>query len=276
MAGALTVHAQDPVRVLWPDGNEVYAWGDTIRIRWDAVPAISLVGVALSVDAGNTWCELYAGGISRASPGWGDTTWSVTPTIACQSGSVALRSASCLVRVSNYIGSEFDRSGGLFTIDSTPAPSLRVLSPNGGETYCLGDTLRIRWQAYSGVPMARVILSADGGDRWCDLYPGGGISRGSVNWGDTMWVVTQYLGCALDSVNTLSTACLVRVANYVGTEEDRSDAQFTIADSVQVEPPPEAVDEPSDCGCGSGTEAALIPPFVFWVGRRVRRHRKHS
>jgi hypothetical protein len=370
---------QDAVRVLWPDGNEVYAWGDTMRIRWEASASISLVGVALSVDAGNTWCDLYAGGISQGAPGWGDTTWVVTPYLSCPSGSVSVRSSACLVKVSNYLGTEFDRSDGPFTIDSTPAPALLVLEPNGGETFVLGDTLRIRWQAGPSVPMARVILSVDGGDRWCDLYPGGGISRGSPNWGDTMWVVTPYLACAPDSVHTLSASCLVRVANYVGfeedrsdttfsivalrllqpnggewfevgdtvrimwradtstiamvsvqyssdggdvwselytdgidassptwgdttwiipyyvphppdsvstvsgsclirvanylapTEEDRSDASFTIADSVHVELPP--VDEPSDCGCGSGTEAALIPPFVFWVGRRVRRRR---
>jgi len=42
----------------------------------------------------------------------------------------------------------------------TSEPSVRILSPNGGEVFCVGDTIRIHWK-YRGVSSVQVFLESD-------------------------------------------------------------------------------------------------------------------
>jgi hypothetical protein len=149
--------------------------------------------------------------------------------------------------------------------------SIEVLTPNGGERYEWGDTMRITWAA-TEIPQVVVELTMDDGDNWFGLY-GRGISPTSAGWLDTFWVVQPYVAAAGDTVSTASTTCRVRIFNYVGGyPSDVSDSVFTIADSTTVAPPPMGTGDKS--GCGSGTGTALLVPVGFRVARRWRKRKR--
>jgi len=156
--------------------------------------------------------------------------------------------------------------------------ALRVLEPNGGEQYTVGDTMPLRWEDVNPqnypIVQVNVVISFDGGERWCQIF-NSAISPGSPGYGDTSWVITpEVVRPPDDTVSTVSELCIVRVYDYINnTYEDYSDSAFTIVDA---EPPPptgnnggEGDDE--DDGCGTGTGAVLFPLVVLRAARRLRR-----
>lgn len=107
--------------------------------------------------------------------------------------------------------------------------TLRVLSPNGGEVYRIGDTLTVRWLANSRtVARAGVDISLDDGDVWFT------ISDRALPTDDPRecrltWVVPATLVNYPDIVPTVSSLCRVRVYQYgQPIVMDASDALFVI------------------------------------------------
>jgi hypothetical protein len=135
-----------------------------------------------------------------------------------------------------YAGGDFSNIGrveasGLARILPGPvsAPSITVLSPNGGETVNFGTTRRLTWTATTsapGVESVDLYLSRSGAaGRW-EL-----LAAGAPNTGAYDWAV---------SAPASSGNCYLRVdaRDYAGTiGSDISDAGFTIADgALAVDP----------------------------------------
>lgn len=103
------------------------------------------------------------------------------------------------------------------------APSVRVISPNGGEVWKVGEIRTIAWEAADNVGVARINIyySTNGGAAW-KL-----IAQAVSNSGDYRWEVPSIL----------SENCLVKVEAFdtAGNKgSDVSDRPFTIVD---ISPP---------------------------------------
>ena len=100
---------------------------------------------------------------------------------------------------------------------TTPAPTLSVTAPNGGESYAAGTSQTVRWAA-SGLSSVRVELSTNGGSTWTVLSSGTSASTGSLAW---------------TVPSTATTAARVRVSDAAGSGlADTSDAAFTLTTSA--------------------------------------------
>jgi hypothetical protein len=191
------------VRILSPNGWEVWNIGTTQIIKWESVAVTGNVRIDLSRDGGSTWTAIIAN-----TPNDGSETWTVT-------GSPTTRARIRVVSLANT--AIWDMSDRDFTIRDVTPPTVRVISPNGGEAWKVGETRSIKWTASDNVGVTRIDIfySTDGGKSWKT------IATGLSNTGSYNWVVP----------NTPSTNCLVRVDAYdaAGNKgSDASDKSFTI------------------------------------------------
>jgi hypothetical protein len=96
-------------------------------------------------------------------------------------------------------------------------PGIQVLSPNGGDTLCVGSTKDITWLSEKFTDPVKIEYSTDGGQSWIE------IEASTPNDGVHPWPVP----------NTPSTNCRVKVSAAVGgVPSDSSDAPFTISDEA--------------------------------------------
>jgi hypothetical protein len=108
--------------------------------------------------------------------------------------------------------------------DPQPGESVRILSPNGGETYQVGQTIHVYFTAdplklTGAIPQ----LSKDGGTTWnlCDPDMEEPIYPQDPDYGNYVWTIPA----AAASGN-----CKIRIIDHAnsGTVNDASDASFTI------------------------------------------------
>jgi hypothetical protein len=89
---------------------------------------------------------------------------------------------------------------------------VRIIYPNGGETFYTGDNVTIRWTD-GGLLLVRVHYSTYNGGTWVQIYEG--TNNRSYNW-------------TIPS-NISSTQCRVKVEDWVNSSQyDISDGNFTI------------------------------------------------
>ncbi|MHC5057202.1 MAG: DUF2334 domain-containing protein, partial [Planctomycetota bacterium] len=194
------------LRVISPNGGEVWAAGSPESVRWTGAARALGVTVQLSDDSGASWMDL-ASDVPDAG-----TLEVIVPGLA---------SPSCLVRVLDPESGEADISDAPFEIIG----GIRVTSPNGDERLTVGDTSAIRWTA-AGVQAVSVELSRDGGSSWEQIAPSLPASAGTVQW------TADGGGLGLPQ-----TSCLVRVSDLSGTEApDESDDFFTIWEGTWTYP----------------------------------------
>ncbi|MBD3239342.1 MAG: hypothetical protein GF331_02060 [Chitinivibrionales bacterium] len=112
-----------------------------------------------------------------------------------------------------------------------PAPSgpaVTVISPNGGESFAVGETVDIQWQGDPDrVSAVMVEVSANEGEHWELISGEASIAAfADDSTGSFSWTVPAVLsGSPLES-----SRCLVRVTDYVDRENwDVSDAPFTLS-----------------------------------------------
>ncbi|MEN3048582.1 MAG: Ig-like domain-containing protein [Candidatus Caldarchaeales archaeon] len=94
-----------------------------------------------------------------------------------------------------------------------PTPSITVVSPNGGETWTIGETRQIRWSSQNVAGNVDILLSRDGGTTWTVLF------GNTPNDGVQDWTVT--------GPSTSSAKVRVRSASDPSVYDD-SDNVFTI------------------------------------------------
>ncbi len=88
--------------------------------------------------------------------------------------------------------------------------AFRILEPNGGEVYNIGQTMNIRWTGGETLRMVYIYLSRDGGATWTEIATSRNFYRES-------WVVT----------GPSSTRCRIAVGHSLD-DGDMSNANFTI------------------------------------------------
>jgi hypothetical protein len=201
------------VRVLSPNGGEVYTVGDSIKVLW-SVSYAPKVWITLSSDGGATWQVLRNAYPSEL----GYYIFSAPDA----------PSKKYIMRVGT--GAITDVSDAPFEIKRPPAPGIRLTDPNGGGRYAAGAHVHIVW-TYQDLPPQNVALeySLDSGATWR------GIAQPAIGTGDVIWTVPD----------SASTQAMVRVRALLTGESDASDTTFTILPSPPPPPGPIVVIAPN-------------------------------
>jgi hypothetical protein len=196
----LFLNTTPALTLLSPNGGEKYTPGENQNIQWLTDPDVDNVKLEFSENDGDTW-SLIADNIADT----GSFPWTIPDT----------SSDSCLVRISDASdGDPMDVSNGLFAISSEP--SIRIVSPNGGESFSAGSTIDLEWTSNDVTENLRIELSVDNGVTW-DM-----ISADENNDGVLSWLVPD----------RASTRCIIQIASSPTIDiRDVSDAPFSITGS---------------------------------------------
>ncbi|MCK6615110.1 MAG: hypothetical protein L6Q47_12800, partial [Ignavibacteriaceae bacterium] len=143
--------APDPaVEVLYPDGGETFLSGSVQNILWSS-SNLDNVKIEFTTNNGSSWTVIAA-----TTPSTGTYAWTV-PNV---------NSLLCKVRISDPSdGEPFDISNGSFTISNVPVQTVRVSSPNGGETVTSGIPYEITWNN-SGLDSVKIEYTTNNGQTW--------------------------------------------------------------------------------------------------------------
>jgi parallel beta-helix repeat protein len=159
----IIIDSQAPVvRVVSPNGREVFRGGDTIEIVWKASDDTRLARqtIQLSTDGGATYTDIVT--LDGDDPPI--FRWKIPLTLVTQRGRIRAVAEDIAGKVSQ------DASDADFSVVPTESepPFVRVLSPNGGEILCAGAPFRIVWQTSdnTAVKFQDILLSTDGGVRF--------------------------------------------------------------------------------------------------------------
>jgi len=190
----------ETITVTAPNGGESLTGGTTYTITWTYTGNIASVAVAYSTDNGANWTTI------ATVLNTGSYLWNV-PNVS---------STQCLVRVRNAVNSLVsDQSNSVFSIGSFGNETVTVLSPNGGEMFCIGRTATITWTTTGLVGNVSLQYSTNNGGSWRTIV------ASTANDGSHLWTVP----------NTPSSQCKVRVQEASdGDPTDTSNAVFSIID----------------------------------------------
>jgi Leucine-rich repeat (LRR) protein len=188
-------------RVTSPNGGESWELGSTQSIKWTNSGDINSVMIEYSYDNGNTWNTIVSS-VSNS----GSYDWQVPDTV----------SEECLVRVTANDGDSdpklSDVSDSNFSIVLPSSPTIRVITPNGGEQAVIGSIYKITWFGTNSRAEVKIEYSINGGQTWTE------ITGSTENDGDHDWLVPD----------EPSETCLVRISEIDGQPVDVSDAVFSI------------------------------------------------
>ena len=184
------------ITVTLPNGGENWYIDSTNNITWTSDTTSGGVKIEYSSDNGASWSELIA-----SMPDTGAYPWVIPNT----------PSDTCLVRITDTLGSPCDTSDAVFEI-SEPIPEITVTSPNGGEFWYIDSTNNITWTSFATSRGVQIAYSTNNGSSWLNVI------ASMPDTGAYPWVIP----------NTPSENCLVRVADTNGSVSDTSDAVFEI------------------------------------------------
>jgi hypothetical protein len=216
---SFNINNNQAINLIFPNGGELWTESSLQTILWSA-NGVNNVRIDYSTDNGSSWNL-----ISANQPGnIGAFTWLVPPIVS-QRALVRVSDVfnqSTILDVSNQVfsiavpinekhqGGSFD--GHVFGVNS--APSLTVISPNGGDNWFEGQFATISWNSV-GVTALNIDISTNNGSSWTSIATN--IPTGTRFFD---WPVTGLYG---------TNSCLIRVvdANNV-LVRDSSDAVFSI------------------------------------------------
>ncbi|MEO5930893.1 MAG: hypothetical protein ABIR47_13230, partial [Candidatus Kapaibacterium sp.] len=159
------ITAAKAITIYTPAAGDRFAKGSTTIISWDA-PRVDRVDILFSPDDGATWRTLATDLPSID----GAFVWTLPDTNTTQ-GKISLREAGGTV-----LGET-----GIFEIHEPAGPSLRVITPNGGESYSAGSVIPIRWSA-GGLTEVTIAYSGDDGATWTDIRTNVPAASGQILW----------------------------------------------------------------------------------------------
>jgi hypothetical protein len=139
--------SQPSIRIISPNGGEVWEVGKTYTIRWNTIGFPSTSRVQITLRDTRYSSEIGLGeALIVNTVNSGSYTWS----IPSQLGSMILGDGNVykvIIHIDEGGSGKYNISDDYFSIVSaTPTVrSIKVLSPNGGESLVSGQTYRIRW-----------------------------------------------------------------------------------------------------------------------------------
>ena len=185
------------ITLLAPVGGESWPAGTQQMILWKAT-GITRVNIDYTTNNGIAWIPIIRNQVSTGAYEWGPI-----PNI---------NSTQCKVRVSDTSGAAQDESKNVFSI--SPVPKVKILSPNGGETWLGGEVHNITWIS-NGVTNVKIESTTDNGFSWQTLI------------GSTPSADTSYYAWSSSVPSQYYKIRVSNVANF-GIPSDESDGTFTI------------------------------------------------
>jgi len=190
------------ITVTSPNGGENWYIDNTNNITWTSSGTSGGVKIEYSSDNGSSWSNVIA-----SMPDTGAYPWTVPDT----------PSDTCLVRITDTLGSPCDTSDAVFEI-SHPIPAITVTYPNGGDTLYIDSTYNITWTSFATSRGVQIEYSTDNGSNWSNVI------ASMPDTGAFPWEIP----------NTPSINCLVRVTDTNGSVSDTSDAVFEISPTPYI------------------------------------------
>ncbi|HOM66156.1 MAG TPA: hypothetical protein PK591_10105, partial [Ignavibacteriales bacterium] len=182
-----------------PNGGESFAAGSSQQISWIA-NNVNNVKIEYQTSNGGTWTHI-ATVPANSSP----YTWTVPATT----------SSEYRIRISDATYSTIQsQSANTFKVGQ-----ITVTRPNTAETFQVGKTLPIRWNASSNINFVNIAFSTDNGTTWYYIANNVSASAGAYNW---------------TILNKPSNNCLIRITDastdttVSGHIRDISDVAFSV------------------------------------------------
>lgn len=138
------------IKVSSPNGAENLMEGSSHEIKWSGT-GTEFVRIQFSVDNGATW-SLVTDSLKNV----GIYVWFPIPNVL---------SNQCKIRVSSIDGQSSDESDNVFNIIKNSNESLRIVRPDGGETWEGGTAKEIIWYS-SGLDSVKLEYSTNNGNNW--------------------------------------------------------------------------------------------------------------
>lgn len=139
------------IEITAPNGGEEWQAGTAKNITWNS-GGVTQVKIEYTTNNGIDWNQII-----DQLPNTGAYEWNVPNSLSTQ----------CLVKVSDATDSDpVDLSNSKFSI--VPKPELRILSPNGGETWAAGQVDTIKWYSV-GIENVSIQVSTNNGSIWGEI-----------------------------------------------------------------------------------------------------------
>ncbi len=192
-----TISPAPTVTVISPNGGENWQVGTIQNIIWIST-SITNVKIEYTTNNGTNWSTI----IASTPAGVGSYAWTIPNTPSTQ----------CKVRISDASNASInDLSDETFTI--SPAPTVTVISPNGGESWQVGTNQNITWTS-SSVTNIKIEYTTNNGLSWLTIVTSTLASSGIYSW---------------TIPNTPFNQCRVKVSDVSNPSlNDQSDNTFTI------------------------------------------------
>lgn len=162
--GVFELLAPPSIMIFSPTTGELIMRGATYTIGW-SVDRVARVNILFSTNAGATWGFIASNIDARL----GQFVW----TVPNQPSSLAR------IRIEEVGGETFAETG-IFSIIE-PMPSVRILRPNGGEQFFVGDVINVTWTA-ADVTTVTLSYSSNGGTTWTQFAGPMNASLGAFAW----------------------------------------------------------------------------------------------
>jgi len=182
--------------VVSPNGGEIWQVGSSHDITWSSSGTSGDVRIEYSTNNGSSWTEEVA-----STSDDGTYSWTIPDA----------PSDSCLVRITDTIGSPSDTSDAIFEIFSTPF--ITVGSPNGGENWQVESSHDITWISGGTSGDVQIEYSTNNGSSWTEEV------ASTPDDGTYSWTIPD----------APSDSCFVRITDTDGSPSDTSNAIFTIS-----------------------------------------------
>ncbi len=196
-------------------GNSIYfaATDDT---------GVRTIDFYYSVDGEVSWVPIQEGYVCPTAPAYGATyQWAVPSTLPLTSD-LRIR-----VIARDKSGNAGQRIVGPYVVHDGTAPTVTVVSPNGGESWTMGSTQDIRWNLTAANAIANITLWFHSNERVDYVGTVTGAGTGSLSW-----TLPSYF-----STTTGRIRIVVQDVNGNGAE-DYSDTFFSIRDTSAPPPAP--------------------------------------
>jgi DUF971 family protein/lipoprotein signal peptidase len=198
---AIVRNSNESLRLVSPVGNEEWEAGSSKQIKWYS-SGISAVKLDYTTNNGNTWNF-----IATDDKNTGIYFWEPIPNTPSTLAKIRIMDAKD--------GSPSTESPNPFFI--LPEPTLKVVSPNGGEKILSGTSRKLEWIS-ENIENVKIAYTTNGGFNWITII------ESTPSTGYYVWEPVP---------NVNSELCKVRVYDVKdGEPNDISDNPFTITNQI--------------------------------------------